>query len=56
MDILYLLIPLSVVLMLAVLGIFAWALQAGQFDELESEAARILAPETPPVDAHQAPP
>ena len=53
MDILYLLIPLSVVLMLAVLGIFAWALQAGQFDELEGEGVRILEPETPRLDAHQ---
>ncbi len=45
MDILYLLIPLSVVLMLAVLGVFAWALQAGQFDDLEREGERILGPE-----------
>ena len=31
MDILYMLIPLSVVLVFAVIGIFAWALNAGQF-------------------------
>jgi cbb3-type cytochrome oxidase maturation protein len=56
MDILYLLIPLSVLLMLAILGVFAWALQAGQFDELEGEGARILEPETHPLDANQARP
>ncbi|MFT3955378.1 MAG: cbb3-type cytochrome oxidase assembly protein CcoS [Piscinibacter sp.] len=42
MDILYMLIPLSVVLVFAVIGIFAWALNAGQFDDLEREGERIL--------------
>ncbi len=35
MDILYLLIPLSVLLVLLVIGVFAWALHRGQFDDLE---------------------
>ncbi len=42
MDILYLLIPLSVVAMFGVLGVFAWALHGGQFDELELEGQRVL--------------
>jgi cbb3-type cytochrome oxidase maturation protein len=42
MDILYLLIPLSSVLVLAIVGIFAWALHRGQFDDLDDEAGRIL--------------
>jgi cbb3-type cytochrome oxidase maturation protein len=42
MDILYLLVPLSVVAMLAVLGVFAWALHGGQLDNLNSEGERIL--------------
>ena len=42
MDILYLLIPLSAVLVLGILGIFAWALQGGQFDDLEQQGAQIL--------------
>jgi cbb3-type cytochrome oxidase maturation protein len=42
MDILYLLIPLSSVLVLGIVGVFAWALHEGQFDELEGEGARIL--------------
>jgi cbb3-type cytochrome oxidase maturation protein len=42
MDILFLLIPLSVVLSLAVLGALAWAVWRGQFDSLESEGERIL--------------
>jgi cbb3-type cytochrome oxidase maturation protein len=42
MDILYLLIPLSSVLVLAIVGVFAWALHRGQFDDLNDEGARIL--------------
>ncbi|MBS0436776.1 MAG: cbb3-type cytochrome oxidase assembly protein CcoS [Proteobacteria bacterium] len=42
MDILFILIPLSVVLVFAVIGIFAWALNSGQFDDLEREGERIL--------------
>ena len=49
MDILFLLIPMSVVLALLVIGVFAWALNSGQFDEIESEGQRIL------LDADQAP-
>jgi len=42
MDILYLLIPLSVVLVLAILGALWWAIERGQFDNLEAEGRRIL--------------
>ena len=41
MDILYLLIPLSTLMVLAILAVFAWALNGGQFDELEREGERI---------------
>lgn len=44
MDILFVLIPLSVVLVFAVIGIFAWALNSGQFDDLEREGERIFEP------------
>ena len=58
MDILYLLIPLSTLLVLAILAVFAWALHGGQFDELEHEGERILseAPDTAAnVDLDQVP-
>ena len=42
MDILYLLIPLSVFLVFCVIGVFWWALQSGQFDNIEREGERIL--------------
>jgi cbb3-type cytochrome oxidase maturation protein len=42
MEILYVLIPLSVVLVLLIIGVFWWALQSGQFDNVEREGERIL--------------
>lgn len=42
MDILFLLVPLSVVLVFAIMAVFAWALRSGQFDDVEREALRIL--------------
>lgn len=42
MDVLYLLIPLSVVLVFVIIGLFWWALNAGQFDNIEREGTRIL--------------
>ncbi|HTP71424.1 MAG TPA: cbb3-type cytochrome oxidase assembly protein CcoS [Burkholderiaceae bacterium] len=53
MDILYLLIPLSAVLVLAILGVFAWALHNGQFDDLEQQGAQILEGADAPLDANQ---
>ncbi|MEN9418193.1 MAG: cytochrome oxidase maturation protein cbb3-type CcoS [Pseudomonadota bacterium] len=54
MDILYLLIPLSAVLVLAIVGLFGWAVHAGQFEELEGEGARALADDVAVLDEHQA--
>ena len=42
MDILFLLVPLSVLLALGIMGLLAWAVWAGQFEELEPEGERIL--------------
>ncbi len=42
MDVLYILIPLSVVLALAILGALAWAVARGQFDDIDAEGERIL--------------
>jgi len=41
-DSLYLLLPLSVLLVLALIAVFAWALHGGQFDDLEREGWRVL--------------
>ena len=53
MDILYLLIPLSAVLVLAIVGVFGWAVHAGQFEDLEGEAATPLREETGTLDEGQ---
>ena len=50
MEILYLLIPFSALLVLAILAVFAWAVRGGQFDDLEREGERIL---EVPLDARQ---
>ena len=42
MESLYLLIPLSVVLILAIGGLLVWAAMTGQFDSLDREGRRIL--------------
>ena len=42
MDILFLLVPMSVLLALGVMGVLAWAVWSGQFEELDSEGQRIL--------------
>jgi cbb3-type cytochrome oxidase maturation protein len=42
MHVLFLLVPLSVVVVFALMALFAWALAASQFDDLQREGARIL--------------
>jgi cbb3-type cytochrome oxidase maturation protein len=42
MDILFILIPLSVVLGLLILGALGWAVWRGQFDNIEAEGERVL--------------
>ena len=42
MDILFLLIPMSVVLALLILAALGWAVWRGQFDAVDAEGERIL--------------
>ena len=42
MDILFLLIPLSVVLVLMIVGMLWWAIYTGQLEDVEQEGERIL--------------
>jgi cbb3-type cytochrome oxidase maturation protein len=54
MEIIYLLIPLSLVLVGLIAWLFVWAIQSGQFDDLEGPAHQILMdddlPDTMPAD------
>ena len=54
MDILFLLVPMSVLLVFALLALFRWALGAGQFDDLEREGERIFEGHPPKLDGDQA--
>ena len=54
MESLYLLIPLSVGLVLVILAVFGWALNKGQFEDLEREGERILTDEVVSLDTDQA--
>ena len=45
MDILYLLIPLSVVLVFVIGAVFWWAVGSGQFEDMEGPAHRVVADE-----------
>jgi len=41
-SIIFILIPLGLVLLLAAVAAFFWAVRSGQFDDLETPAWRIL--------------
>jgi len=57
MEILYVLLPVSVLLVLAILAVLGWAVNSGQFEDIEQEALRILQQEDPKdvgkVEPHQ---
>jgi len=42
MEVVYLLIPIAILLVAAMVGAFVWASKSGQFDDLEGPAHRIL--------------
>lgn len=42
MEILYLLIPIAMLLVAAMVAVFFWAVRSGQFDDLEGPAHRII--------------
>ena len=48
MDVLYLLVPLSVVLVFAIGAVFWLALRGGQFDDLDAPAFQVLADDDSP--------
>jgi cbb3-type cytochrome oxidase maturation protein len=55
MNALLILIPLSLVLLVAALWAFAWAVKRGQFDDLDTPAIDILQDDPVPPRAQAAP-
>jgi cbb3-type cytochrome oxidase maturation protein len=41
-EVLYLLIPISLILVALIVAAFLWAIRSGQFEDLEGPAHRIL--------------
>ncbi|OGA44722.1 MAG: cytochrome oxidase maturation protein, cbb3-type [Betaproteobacteria bacterium RIFCSPLOWO2_12_FULL_62_13] len=56
MEALFLLIPLSVVAVLALVVLLWWAITTGQFDDCEGPAHQILMDDDTPQRAEQLPP
>ena len=53
MEVLYLLLPLSLVLVALIVWAFLWAIRSGQFDDLEGPAHRILLDDDEPQAASE---
>lgn len=53
MDVLYLLIPLSVVFVFLIGALFWWALRSGQFDDLEGPGLKIILDDDTPKPADE---
>jgi cbb3-type cytochrome oxidase maturation protein len=57
MNILLLLVPLSLMLLVVIIGAFVWAVRNGQFDDLDTPPLDVLTdrqPEAPPADTPEA--
>lgn len=53
MDILYLLIPLSLVFVAFIAVVFLWAVRSGQFEDMEGPAHRILLDDDLPASSEE---
>ncbi len=53
MEIIYLLIPISLILLAAIVWVLLWAVRSGQYDDLEGPAHRILMDEDKIVDGQK---
>lgn len=49
MDILFLLIPISLIIMGIAIWVFLWAIRSGQFEDLEGPAHQILMDDDDPL-------
>lgn len=49
MEVIFLLIPLSLILLCLIVWVFFWAVRSGQFDDMEGPAYKILLDEDKPV-------
>lgn len=55
MDSLYFLIPIAIIFVATAVKLFFWAVNSGQYDDLETEGQRILFDDDDPAEAHREP-
>ncbi len=48
MDVLYLLVPLSVLIVFVIGALFWWAVEGGQFEDFEGPAHSVIDDDAPP--------
>jgi len=53
MNIIYLLIIISLVLIASILGVFFWAIRSGQYEDLDKSGYDILMDDDDPVESGQ---
>lgn len=56
MESVYLLIPVSVILVFLIAGVFWWSVRSGQFDDLEGPGFRVLMDDDQHLPAEKAGP
>jgi cbb3-type cytochrome oxidase maturation protein len=49
MNILFILIPISLIVMAVAIAVFLWAIRSGQYEDLEGPAHRILMDDDDPL-------
>ena len=54
MNMLYVLIPLALLLLAAAVWALIWAIQSGQFEDLDSQAWNVVLDEDKPVQREEA--
>lgn len=50
MNVLFILIPVSLLLLLVAIGFFAWAVRSEQFDDLDVAALDVLSEDSHPIE------
>ena len=48
MAVIYVLLPVTLLVVLGAVGVFVWAARSGQFDDLETPQRRVLLEDDPP--------
>ncbi len=53
MDSLFLLVPLALIFCAIAIKLFFWAIDSGQYDDLDKESRRVLFDEDPPTEKQE---